>query len=87
MRSCVQSVTEARDEPLARALGPSRETPFTKEIGDADLWVPSSRKGVVERLVETCRDRGHAVLAGEPGVGKTCILRALRHRLGEADSD
>lgn len=60
-----------------------RETPFTKEIGDADLWVPSSRKGVVERLVETCRDRGHAVLAGEPGVGKTCILRALRHRLGE----
>ena len=57
------------------------EAPFTKEIGDADLWVPASRKGAVERLVETCRDRGHAVLVGEPGVGKTCVLRALRHRL------
>ena len=57
------------------------EAPFTKEIGDADLWVPASRKGAVERLVETCRERGHAVLVGEPGVGKTCVLRALRHRL------
>lgn len=60
-----------------------REAPFTKEIGDAGLWVPTSRKGAVDRLVETCRDRGHAVLVGEPGVGKTCVLRALRHRLGQ----
>jgi type II secretory pathway predicted ATPase ExeA len=58
-----------------------REAPFTKEIGDAELWIPASRKGAVERLVETCRERGHAVLVGEPGVGKTCVLRALRHRL------
>ena len=57
------------------------ESPFTKEIGDADLWVPASRKVAVHRLVETCRERGHAVLVGEPGVGKTCVLRALRHRL------
>jgi general secretion pathway protein A len=58
-----------------------RHAPFTKEIGDADLWVPTSRNGAVDRLVETCRDRGHAILVGEPGVGKTCVLRALRHRL------
>ncbi len=58
-----------------------REAPFSKEIGDADLWVPASRVGAVDRLVETCRERGHAVLVGEPGVGKTCVLRALRHRL------
>lgn len=58
-----------------------REAPFTKEIGDADLWIPASRVGAVDRLVETCRDRGHAILVGEPGVGKTCVLRALRHRL------
>ena len=58
-----------------------REAPFTKEIGDGDLWVPASRVGAVDRLVETCRERGHAVLVGEPGVGKTCVLRALRHRL------
>jgi general secretion pathway protein A len=58
-----------------------REAPFTKEVGDADLWVPASRAMAVDRLVETCRDRGHALLVGEPGVGKTCVLRALRHRL------
>jgi len=58
-----------------------RETPFTKEIDDADLWVPASRAAAVERLVETCRNRGHAALVGEPGVGKTCVLRAVRHRL------
>ena len=58
--------------------------PFSKEVGDAQLWVPSSRQGAVERLVETCRDRGHAILVGEPGVGKTCVLRALRHRLPQA---
>jgi type II secretory pathway predicted ATPase ExeA len=58
-----------------------REAPFTKEIGDADLWVPSSRIAAVDRLVETCHDHGHALLVGEPGVGKTCVLRALRHRL------
>lgn len=58
-----------------------REAPFTKEIGDADLWVPTSRLGAIERLIETCRDHGHALLVGEPGVGKTCVLRALRHRL------
>jgi general secretion pathway protein A len=61
-----------------------REAPFTKEIADADLWVPAARVAAIERLVDTCRERGHAVLAGEPGVGKTCVLRALRHRLPEA---
>ena len=58
-----------------------REAPFTKEFGDADLWVPSSHIGAIDRLVDACRDHGHALLVGEPGVGKTCILRALRHRL------
>ncbi len=61
-----------------------RESPFTKEISDADLWVPAARAAAIERLVDACRERGHAVLAGEPGVGKTCVLRALRHRLPEA---
>ena len=61
-----------------------RETPFTKDISAGELWVPKSRTPVIERLVETCRERGHAVLAGEPGVGKTCVLRALRQRLPAA---
>lgn len=58
--------------------------PFTKAIADEDLWVPSSRQRIVERLVEACRDHDHVLLTGEPGIGKTCVLRALRHRLPEA---
>ena len=58
--------------------------PFSKEIDDAHLWVPSSRQTVVDDLVEACSERGHVMLTGEPGVGKTCVLRALRKRLPEA---
>lgn len=58
-----------------------REAPFSKEVADADLWTPASRLATVEQLVGSCREHGHALLVGEPGVGKTCVLRALRHRL------
>jgi type II secretory pathway predicted ATPase ExeA len=60
------------------------EPPFTKEIGSAVLWVPSSREPILQDILEACTERGHALLTGEPGVGKTCVLRALRHRLPEA---
>jgi type II secretory pathway predicted ATPase ExeA len=61
-----------------------REAPFSKEIGDADLWVPSSRKHVASELVEAVAERGHVLLTGEPGVGKTCVLRAVRRQLPES---
>lgn len=57
------------------------DSPFSKEVGDEQLWVPTSRQRVLDRLVEACGERGHISLTGEPGVGKTCVLRALRHRL------
>lgn len=60
------------------------EAPFSKEIGDSDLWVPSSRKRVVDDLVEAVGERGHVLLTGEPGVGKTCVLRSLRRRVPES---
>ncbi len=62
------------------AFGLSR-APFSKELGDAELWVPASRKRIVDRVVEACHERGHVLLTGEPGVGKTCVLRAVRRRL------
>ncbi len=34
-----------------------REAPFTKEIGDGELWVPASRVGAVDRLVEDLAER------------------------------
>ena len=58
--------------------------PFSKVVADEELWVPSSREKIVDRLVEGCEERGHVLLTGEPGIGKTCVLRALRHRLPEA---
>lgn len=58
-----------------------RMAPFSKEIGDDDLWLPSSKVQLVDDLVEALEARASVVLTGEPGVGKTCVLRALRKRL------
>jgi type II secretory pathway predicted ATPase ExeA len=55
--------------------------PFDKGIDDSDLWLPPSKQDVVDGLCETVAERQCAVLAGEPGLGKTCVLRAVRHRL------
>lgn len=63
--------------------GLSRD-PFSKEIDDAELWMPSGKELLVQRLVDSVQERTSALLVGEPGFGKTCILRALRHRLPEA---
>jgi type II secretory pathway predicted ATPase ExeA len=60
-----------------------KTSPFTKEIGDGVLWMPPSKKRLVDELVEAVNERASVMLAGEPGVGKTTVLRALRHRLGE----
>ena len=61
-----------------------KEPPFSKEIPDADLWVPSSKQVHVDALLDALGERASVVLTGEPGVGKTCVLRALRHRIPTA---
>lgn len=58
--------------------------PFSKDIDDRDLWLPSSREKVVDEIVDALHDRNHIMLDGEPGDGKTCVLRAVRHRLPQA---
>lgn len=58
--------------------------PFTKEIADDDLWLPPSKETIVEQLVEALSARQSVLLTGEPGVGKTCILRALRRRIPDS---
>jgi len=61
-----------------------REAPFAKDIPDAELWLPPSKQAVVDALIEALSERASVLLTGEPGVGKTCLLRALRHRVPEA---
>lgn len=58
-----------------------RVSPFTKEIADDDLWLPNSKSDLVDDLTEAIETHATVLLTGEPGVGKTCVLRALRRRL------
>ena len=55
--------------------------PFSKEIAAQELWLPTRKQALVGRLVEACESRTSALLVGEQGVGKTCVLRALQQRL------
>jgi type II secretory pathway predicted ATPase ExeA len=52
--------------------------PFAKDIEDERLRLPSEREGLVTELVDAVRERHHVLLVGEPGVGKTSALRAVR---------
>jgi type II secretory pathway predicted ATPase ExeA len=61
-----------------------RSSPFSKEIADADLWLPESKTALVADIEEALTDRQSVLLLGEPGVGKTCVLRALRRNLPQA---
>jgi type II secretory pathway predicted ATPase ExeA len=67
-------------ESFVRAFALS-ESPFSKEIEDSDLWLPPSKETIVDELCEAAHSHEQVVLVGEPGVGKTCVLRAYRHRL------
>ena len=67
-------------EPFVRAFGLTA-LPFSKEISDSELWLPPSKQALVDELCEAVEQRAQVLLVGEPGVGKTCVLRALRLRL------
>ena len=55
--------------------------PFSKEFADDEVWLPPSKKTVVEIITTALGARQHILITGEPGAGKTCVLRAVRHAL------
>jgi len=60
------------------------EAAFSKEVIDKDLWLPPSKQAVVDEICEAVQEHSQVVLCGEPGAGKTCVLRAVRHCLPQA---
>ena len=56
--------------------------PFDKAVLDSELWLPSGKQDLVEDILDALRARESVLLYGESGVGKTCVLRVLRHRIG-----
>jgi type II secretory pathway predicted ATPase ExeA len=55
--------------------------PFAKEIADSDLWLPPSKEDIVNGVCDAAHERECVAVCGDPGEGKTCIARAVRHRL------
>ena len=41
------------------------KVPFSKEVTDADLWLPSSKQETVEELVEAAEARESVAVIGE----------------------
>ena len=68
---------------IQEALGLARR-PFDKDVPPELMWMDGGRQGTLDRLVETVTHRQHALVLGEPGVGKTCVLRALCQKLSPA---
>jgi len=58
-----------------------RAVPFSKEIDDQDLWLPEAKTQLVDDVQEALEQRQSVLMLGDSGVGKTCVTRALRHRL------
>ena len=60
--------------------------PFSKEVATEDLFDIPAQKSAIARLKSAIDARASAVLVGEPGVGKTCVLRGLERALNPARS-
>jgi len=70
-------------DALQTAFGLERR-PFDKDLPPDDLWLDAGRAEAVERLLDAVTARQHALVKGEPGTGKNCVLRGLREQLPAA---
>lgn len=58
-----------------------RRAPFDKNLPAESLWLDDAREAAIDDLLDAVTQRRHALVVGEPGVGKTTVLRALDSRL------
>ena len=58
--------------------------PFTKEVVPENLFEVESQADAIARLKAAVESKASAVLVGESGVGKTCVLRGLERELNPA---
>ena len=61
-----------------------KHRPFSKDVEVDLLWMDGGRQESLNRLAQAVRHHEHAIVLGEPGIGKTCVLRALREQLSSA---
>ena len=57
------------------------KNPFSKDVPVEELFEHESSEGALRRLKAAVEGRSSAVLTGEPGTGKTFVLRALEEKL------
>lgn len=67
-------------DPILTTFKLSR-APFAKDLTTEQLWLDDDRTRAVDALLGAVTNRQHALVIGEPGVGKTTVLRALRDQL------
>ena len=60
------------------------KSPFSKDVPVEELFEHESSDGALRRLKAAVEGRSSAVLTGEPGTGKTFVLRALEERLPQS---
>jgi len=61
-----------------------RHAPFSKAVTDEALWLRPASVEVVDELVEAVSERATgAVMVADSGMGKTCVMRAMRHALSD----
>ena len=63
-----------------------KRPPFSKTVADTDLWLTRTKEQIVQELLRASEERQTgALLVGDAGLGKSCVLRALRYQLKDTN--
>ena len=66
---------------LLQAAFSLQRSPFAPDPTADALWLDDARQAAIDRVVEAVSGHRHVLVKGEPGTGKSCVLRAMRDRL------